>query len=299
MLAKCDVNREALGEAIDSYKGFVKDEHGEDAKVYGLGDQPLETLKDRAECLEEILKAGIPVSKIDKLRPYLERRMGISLTHSKELSRTFIPPLKLKEEALLRREFKDEFVGAYSDGTTHHGESFNIVYRACKKGFNFRVCAVRVRFLRGSMNANQIASELMDCHCSHMLMKVSNLFAFMTDCVSANLAAYRDSLSSPFLYSEHNGCLPHTGSHVGEHMDVPHVDEFMALYNAIVGLSNYAVVFFAEITGYTAKKKSATRWFSTNDVQELSLLPNVANGKLLKWADKLIHEGICEATAPF
>ena len=38
---------------------------------------------------------------------------------------------------------------------------------------------------------------------------------------------------------------------------------------------------------------------SMAEVQELSLLPNVANGKLLKWADKLIHEGICEATAPF
>ena len=41
---------------------------------------------------------------------------------------------------------------------------------------------------------------------------------------------------------------------------MPHVDEFMALYNVAVGTSNYAVVHFAEITGYTAKKKSATRW---------------------------------------
>ena len=33
-------------------------------------------------------------------------------------------------------------------------------------------------------------------------------------------------------------------------------------------------------------------------MQELSLLPNASNGKLLKWVDKLIEEGICEATAP-
>ena len=81
-------------------------------------------------------------------------------------------------------------------------------------------------------------------------------------------------------------------------MDVPHVDEFVGLYNAAVGTSNYAVVYFAEITGHTPKKKSKTRWFSANDVQELSLLPNASNGKLLKWADKMIEEGICEATAP-
>ena len=120
----------------------------------------------------------------------------------------------------------------------------------------------------------------------------------MSDCVAANIASYRDSLKGPFPYSEHNGCLPHTGAHVGEAMETPHVDEFMGHYNAIVGTSNYAVVHFSEITGYTAKKKSATRWFSTNDVQELSLLPNAANGNLLKWADKMIDEGICEKTAP-
>ena len=92
--------------------------------------------------------------------------------------------------------------------------------------------------------------------------------------------------------------VPHTGSHVGEHMETPHVDEFMLYYNAIVGQSSYAVVHFSEITGYTAKKKSATRWFSTNDVQELSLLPNATNGNLLKWADKLIGEGLCDKMAP-
>ena len=66
-------------------------------------------------------------------------------------------------------------------------------------------------------------------------------------------------------------------------METPHVDEFMGYYNACVGTSSYAVVHFREITGYSAKKKSATRWFSTNDVQELSLLPNAANGNLLRW----------------
>jgi len=120
----------------------------------------------------------------------------------------------------------------------------------------------------------------------------------MSDCVAANIASYRDSLKGPFPYSEHNGCLPHTGAHVGEAMETPHVDEFMGYYNAIVGTSSYAVVYFREITGYTAKKKSATRWFSTNDVQELSLLPNAANGNLLRWADKMVEQGICDKTAP-
>lgn len=71
----------------------------------------------------------------------------------------------------------------------------------------------------------------------------------MTDCASPNLASYRDSLAGPFPYSDLNGCLPHTGHHVDEAMETPHVDEFMGFYNLIVGTSNFAVVYFAEITG--------------------------------------------------
>ena len=78
------------------------------------------------------------------------------------MMRTFVPPLKLKEEKLLKAEFKNELVGCYHDGTTHNGESFAVVYRACKPGFVFRICCVRLRFLRGSMTAPQISSILLD-----------------------------------------------------------------------------------------------------------------------------------------
>ena len=74
---------------------------------------PEEAQLARAECLEEVLKAGIPAFKIDKLRPYLERRMSISLSHSSHLTRTYVPALKLKEEKTLRSEFKGAFVGVY------------------------------------------------------------------------------------------------------------------------------------------------------------------------------------------
>ena len=48
-------------------------------------------------------------------------------------------------------------------------------------------------------------------------------------------------------------------------METPNVDEFMNLYNTCVGTSNYVKVIFAEVTGYVARRKSATRWFSTFD----------------------------------
>ena len=81
-------------------------------------------------------------------------------------------------------------------------------------------------------------------------------------------------------------------------MDTPHVDEFMVLYNACVGMSNYAKVIFCDVTGNTALRKSATRWFSAHDVQELSIMPNVMNGKILQWVDRMGEQGICEKTVP-
>jgi len=52
------------------------------------------------------------------------------------------------------------------------------------------------------------------------------------------------------------------------------------------------------ITGKMPKHVGATRWWSANDVQELSLLPNLLNGNLRSWAEAMIGDGICPATAP-
>ena len=129
---------------------------------------PEATQVARAECLEETLKAGIPVFKVDKLRPWLEKRMGVSLTQSNNLVQAYLPPLKLKEHKTLMSEFRGELIGVYHDGTTHNGESFCIVFRACKSGFVFKVCCVRVHWLRGSMSADQISATLITTIASEM-----------------------------------------------------------------------------------------------------------------------------------
>jgi hypothetical protein len=167
-LSASNENHAAIQAAIHDWTQQVKETHGEGVEIKGLTRVPEQTQLARAEALEEVLKAGIPAAKIDKLRPYLERRMGISLTQSNHLCTTYIPALKIKEEKILRNEFKGELIGVYHDGTTHQGESFAIVFRACLPGFVFRICCVRLRFLRGSMTADQISSELIECIASHM-----------------------------------------------------------------------------------------------------------------------------------
>lgn len=163
-----NTNKLGLQSALHDYKNHIISEHGDGAKISGLEQVPEETQIKRAECLEEFLKAGVEVLKLDALRPYLERSAGFSLTGQQHMMTTYLPPLKIKEEKQLRAEFKGEFVGVYHDGTTHHGESFAVVYRACKPGFVFRISCVRVDFLRGSMSAAQISSTLLHICCVHM-----------------------------------------------------------------------------------------------------------------------------------
>ena len=160
--------RSEIKAALHEYKDDIKKTHGDEAFVRGLKSVPEETQLYRAETVEEFLRAGVPLLKIDILRPYLERTSGNSLVGRQHLTTAYLPALKLAEEKRLKDEFKDEFIGVYHDGTTHNGESFAIVYRAVKAGFVFRNSCVRVQFLRGSMKAPEISSLLMKTCAVHM-----------------------------------------------------------------------------------------------------------------------------------
>lgn len=155
-------NKEAIQSALHDFKAELKELHGEAVTAQGLANVTEDTQVARGEVLEEFLKAGVEPRKLDSLRPFLERSTGVSLTGRSHMMQTYVPPLKLKELKTLKAEFAGELVGVYHDGTTHCGESFAIVYRACKPGFVFRVCCVRVAWLRGSMTADHISSVLMD-----------------------------------------------------------------------------------------------------------------------------------------
>ena len=118
-------------------------------------------------------------------------------------------------------------------------------------------------------------------------IELDNIVAWMHDCVEANQKSYRDTLSIVCRYSDDNGCLPHSGSHVGEKFDCPVLDGVMSEYVCATAHSNRALVKFRETTGKAAGKKSNTRWFSEHRVIRTSIEPNVLNDKLLTWARSL------------
>ena len=228
-----NVSLNALQAALEEYRQTAIDSG---VQYQGMACVPEDTQLARAECLEQIIKAGIEPQKIDKLRPWLESRMQISLVGKSHLMETYFPPLQLKERRLLTDSFKDAFIGCYHDGTTHEGELLSIVYRAVQPGFKFAIKLVRMPHLEKSLNADHIKA-LLHSTISSMQTHPHRVLAFMSDCCAPNLAAYNDGLKEMYPYSDCNGCLPHTGHNVEQNLETPNVNEFMLLYNACVGHS--------------------------------------------------------------
>ena len=87
-------------------------------------------------------------------------------------------------------------------------------------------------------------------------IKLDGVFSWMHDCVEANQKSYRDTLKGACQYSDDDGCLPHTGSHVGEKFDSPVCHEYTGYYVAANSHSNKARVQFKDNTGASAAMKS-------------------------------------------
>ncbi len=88
----------------------------------------------RFELTESFLSAGIPLSKIDDLRPFLEKH-GHRQTVSGHLSE-FIPSILEKEKEKVKGELQNvEEVSIIFDGTTRLGEALAVVIRFVQENF--------------------------------------------------------------------------------------------------------------------------------------------------------------------
>ena len=85
----------------------------------------------QVKVVENFLKAGIPLAKIDDLRVLLEES-GVRLTHSSHLA-DCIPLLLRQEKEALHKEVEGEPISVIFDGTTREGEVLAIVVRFMKK----------------------------------------------------------------------------------------------------------------------------------------------------------------------
>jgi hypothetical protein len=275
---------------LDSY---FKSNSTDDTGVLGMERVSEQVQTFRADTIESFIKAGIPVAKIDALRPFLEKYAAMPLTGSNHLMETYMPPLTVKEFNKLKEETKGEVFGCYHDGTTYNGEAFTVVLRWMDASMTIKTRCVTVSILKSSLDAAELSGELITAIAATMGLSLMDVLAWMNDAAAANMSAFSSVLLAASPASDQNTCMGHTLSHVGEAIDAPHVDKFLTHYNAATGKSPNSRSLFREVTEFACERAGETRWNSEFDVVDVSLYPAHRIERLLEWAVQLGERDWC------
>ena len=79
--------------------------------------------------VENFLRVGIPLSKVDSMQELLEE-CSLHLTHSSHLS-DYIPIVHKREQTKIRKEIQGKDVAVILDGTTKSGKALAVVVCFC------------------------------------------------------------------------------------------------------------------------------------------------------------------------
>ena len=113
----------------------------------------------RFDLIQSFLTAGIPLSKIDCLRSFLEK-YGRRLTSQSHL-RELIPSVLQKEKETLKSELTEaKAVSTIFDGSTRLGEALAIIVRFVDSQGNVQQRLVRLQVLAKSLKAEELAQCL-------------------------------------------------------------------------------------------------------------------------------------------
>ena len=122
---------------------------------------PLEVRAFRVQVVEDFLKAGVSLYKIDKLRDLLERG-GNRLTDSSHL-RQHIPLILKQETERLKEEIATRDLGLIFDGSSRLGEAIVIIVRFVSDNWSIVQRLIRLDICAKSVNAQDLAHVLNDC----------------------------------------------------------------------------------------------------------------------------------------
>ena len=220
----------------------------------------------RAEALREVIQAGIAVEKLDKLRGFLERRVGIALVDSSNLMSTFLQPIRTTELNRLREEVAGQDLGVYWDETTFSGCCMCTCVRYVTEELEFGVRCVDLSFLEASVNNLQISSMLIQILATILRVSLECILAFMYDSASPNIKANKDTLHHVCQSADSEQCCPHTGSHVGEHFETPVYDDFLKEFNTALATPGRARALFVSTTHHKLFHGASGRWWYDNDI---------------------------------
>ena len=144
---------------------------------------PEEMRLHRYELVESLLKAGIPLLKVDNLEKYGHRLT--SRTHLTEL----IPLVLKKEKDTVKSEIaKNDAFSVIFDWSTRLGEALAIVVRFIDEQWNIQQRLVKLEVLAMSLKAAELAQRLIQCLAIEYSIQPNQIFAAMRDGAAVNEA---------------------------------------------------------------------------------------------------------------
>ena len=283
---RCDACRETLSKKNSSVKKHVssikhikalenikkskkKDQNIKDLLAKISGGAKGSTLPEdmrlyRYELVEALLKAGIPLLKVDSSRPFLEK-YAHPLTSRNHLA-AFIPMIRQKEIDFVKSEIaaKSAFPVIF-DGSTRLGEALAIIVRFIDKDWNIQQRLLKLEILAKSMNAEELGQRLIQCLAVEYGMQPNHLLAAMRDGASVNEAGLRQVM---FFFPNILNviCFSHTIDDVGKHFEFSVLDTFSRCWNTMFSLSPAVRLLWTTRTGTAMRLHSKTRWWSKWEV---------------------------------
>lgn len=242
----------------------------------------------RLDAVRALLSAGIPLAKLDDLRPFLEK-YGHSLTHSSNMS-DLVDFIHKKELDDVKKDFKGLLVSVVFDGASRQGEVLAVVIRYVDpKTLTIVQLLVRVAFFKKSLTGDQTARALSDILLRRLGLEVDAVAAGMRDGAAVNNKGMR-RLNEDFTSCFDILCCSHTLDRVGRQFNAPLSKKFMKRWNKVFSHSVAAKARFAEEYGQTWIGKSPTRWWSEYE-QEAQIIPIWST--LPDFFQQLVQADIC------
>ena len=199
----------------------------------------------RVKVVENFLRAGIPLAKVDDLRALLEEN-GLKLTHSFHLA-DYIPVLLQQEKETLKNEIQGGPVSVVFDATTREGEALAVVVR-CVRGWKLQQRLIRLLLLARPITGDELAREILAVLSTELGIGSTKLLACMRDRASVNSKAMH-TIGIMYPGVMDIGCFSHTLDLVGTNFKTPSLDKFMKHWVKMFQHSSKAKLMWCERTG--------------------------------------------------
>ena len=153
-----------------------------------------------------LLKAGIPLSKLDVLHEILEEN-ALHLTDRSHML-DLIPFVHSQKVNLIKADIANRSVSVVFDGTTRLGEAMAIVLHFVDNDLKVVQCIVRLQLLQKSMSGEEIARKLITTLSVNYGISSDQLLAAMHDRAATNGVVMRTvKVIYPLLLAV--GCFSH------------------------------------------------------------------------------------------